>query len=263
MDINTKCERNTPRHIVIYSSGRSGSNRLLDLLDQHNSTNCRNEPDYDDYDIGNLWKRTEKSGLPGDFLEQWAAIVKNCALHKGARDRYDYLAHKEYLRPFLGKLWVEAARREKLRSLFLRKSKNAWPIPKMALEKYSSSSIIPVLKVSGQPQWFQEPHFYFEKQQIVHNIRKPHDYLNSWYNRFIRKSGFTNEEMYDRVLNSRSWMRREAGLVDFSSPYSFRNLLFVELWGWRFKNEALFNSLRQSPRYLPVSYSPSLGQYLA
>lgn len=254
MNKESKIGKEMRNHIVIYSSGRSGSNRLLDILDQHGRTNCRNEPDADDPEIGNLWSATKTSGLPEDFFEQWANLIENSAVRKGARDRYDYLENKMYLRPFLGKLWVELARRGKLRFLLFGKSGNVWPISRMALKKDNSASILPVLKVSGLPMWFIEPHFAIQNQWIVHNMRSPQEYLNSWYNRFVRKSGLTDEEMYNLVLESRSWMRRQAGLPEFSSPYSFRDLLAVELWGWRFMNETLYEALNGSPRYLPIRY---------
>jgi len=86
------------KYVVITGHGRSGSNLLLDMMDCHEATFCRNEP--------NELKLSRLSGLPNplmpealpaDFSCQFSAALEEAAVCNGARDRVRH-SHKQYAR---------------------------------------------------------------------------------------------------------------------------------------------------------------------
>ena len=79
-----------PPHVLVVGHGRSGTNMVLDLLDCHRMSFCRNEP--------NELHGTAFTGLgdamfgdpvPEDFAARWQRAVIRTARSNGARDRFD------------------------------------------------------------------------------------------------------------------------------------------------------------------------------
>lgn len=243
------------RHIVLYSSGRSGSNRLLDFFDQHEMTNCRNEIDRSDPLFNKLCDDSREC-LPANVLVSWQTAVKRATLRKGADDRFT-LGHKAYLKAILGIAWSQIARRRRVRRAFLGIADDEWPIPRQILRENARNDVIPVIKLMGPPQLVVAAHEGDETQIVIHNIRDPRDYLASWYNRFaLVKFGDNLEPLYEIVRGKALvWSRVIRDDLQLPERFSLKSLLVAELWLWRATNEPLLARLKHSPRYRLVTYN--------
>jgi hypothetical protein len=241
------------KHVVVYSSGRSGSNRLLDIIDQHELTNCRNEIDAQDPVFQELCSEADRS-VPTDVVARWNNAVERAAFRKGSRDRLS-LRHKAYLKPNLTSLWCELVRHQKVRSHVLGITNKDWAIPQALIRRRLRDQIVPVFKISKPPQLFIGTHAAIEAQTFVHNIREPSGFLASWYNRFVLKKTQDLEKLYATIrpmaLARGAMLGKE---LELSETFSMRSLFAAQLWLWRSLNEPVFNHLRTSPRYMAVFY---------
>jgi hypothetical protein len=240
------------RHVVIFSSGRSGSNRLLDILDQHEWTNCRNEINADDPQFATLTNWDTSSASTEEIRARWEGSVRRAAVRKGRRDRYE-LSHKSYLRPLLSRPWVEIYRRPSIRRPLFDQSFD-WQIPKVIFRRGVEDKIVPVLKISRPPELFVATHRADPSQIMLHNLRDPGAMIRSWYNRFVVPRHGSPEAIFETVRTKANRGRAEAGLPPLTDAYSLRALLVAELWLWRLNNEPLVSEIGTSPRYLRITY---------
>ncbi len=251
----TETDEKAPRrHIVVYSSGRSGSNRLLDIFDQHELTNCRNEIDVCD-PVFDAFCTEADLRLSEPLAARWSALVQRSTFRKGDRDRFQ-LSHKRYLRDFPARLWGAAMRR-RLRRHVLRIASDDWAIPGVILHPRAQADIVPVFKVSRPQRFLAATHAAMPAQTVVHNIREPEKYLNSWYNRLVVPEYNGDLEAVYRLnrATAQEELRRNGMDVKLDEAFSLRALLVAELWNWRLCNEPIHEALRGSPRYRLVHYN--------
>ena len=251
-------ERPGRPHVVVFSSGRSGSNRLLDLFDQHERTNCRNEIDSDDPVINAIKGWDAAAEAPEALAARWQDAVRRAALRKGRRDRYD-LGHKAWLRPGLAPVWAAVYRRRRLRRPLAGRGGRDWPVPGLVLRADAARSVLPVLKISRPPEPFLALHGADPGLILVHNLREPRGYLRSWYNRLVLRAPEGPEGVYATLRARLAPRMAGLGRPPLPEAFSLRALLVAELWQWRLNNEPLAAGLAGAPRYLQVSYDRVSG----
>lgn len=237
-------------HVVIFSSGRSGSNRLLDGFDRHGATNCRNEVHVLDTAIGRLPKRAD--GMPPDetFRALWAEAVDTSRRSRSVRDRFT--EPKSYLVEPLRRIASQAYRRGRLRAVLGIRS-DEWPISAPLL-RGDTSKIVPVLKIADHPEWFLDHHAATPGQFLIHNLRHPLGYLRSWYIRLIVAGRREPEADYEITRGAIASKAAPPDVAPLPARYSLLNLYKAQLLYWRVQNEPLLTALSGSARYKVVTY---------
>lgn len=247
-----------PGYVIIAGHGRSGSNRLLDAFDCHETTNCRNEPNEVP---GGVFARLEdgffESDLRPGFEERWRAAVEAARLRFSGRDRLAGLI-KSYHRPIIGRLFSDIVlKRARLRRAFgivaPRLKSDEWLGHPLHLKSDVLAEALPVFKIVLNQGWMTATHSADDNQRVVHNIRRPKAFLRSWRSRYVAPTGpekvyANNLATLDRILvhfGEPAWDRRS-----FSEPALFE----TELWRWRYVNETLFAALSQSARFTISRY---------
>ena len=130
------------KHVVVTGSGRSGTNRLLDILDMHGLTLCRSEVHALDGDFGKLSVAASQDALPADFSDQWSAAVASSIGKMSRRDRMK-VDGKSYLN-LAARVVVPVLRKTRLRKVVLAGDPDEWPIPRICMRP--NVTIVPVLK---------------------------------------------------------------------------------------------------------------------
>ncbi|MDG4649648.1 sulfotransferase domain-containing protein [Roseibacterium sp. SDUM158017] len=245
-------------YILISGKGRSGSNRLLDILDASRSTVCRSEIN----EIpGSVFAGIGGELFSGDFgPQQLAALrqaISGAVTRRSARDRLSQ-RDKDYLtaagRAGIGSL-EKARLRRALSAVGLLDGEHEWRLPPVFLKRDAISGARLVLKLNSSPSWAAALAHADDRCRVLHNVRDPFGYLQSWYNRFIGNGVGTasfraNFRDVPRILAhfGRDDANRLAEPTD-------ENLVEVELWRWRYVNESLQSIAASSGRYLLVTYS--------
>lgn len=244
--------------LIIAGNGRSGSNRLLDFLDKSTLTICRNEPNKivggEFFDIGHEYLA---QGFKHDQLDQLLLALHRATIRRSSRDRLDF-KNKTYINRS-GKVLLPLMEKQKIRQLLMGLSiiqdQNEWTLHHSFMKPEIFPQSLLVLKLIACPVWAKalikkSPHI-----RILHNIRNPIEYLNSWYNRFI-----LNGVGYKSFKQNFSDMPKIFEYFGKPIPtgldsVTVENLVEVELWRWRYVNEFIYNHAGCSDRYLMVTYA--------
>lgn len=230
-------------HVVIAGTGRSGSNRMLDIFDVHEWTNCRNEPNVVDTPMRALLI-TREAELPADASARWDALVEEAKTHKSAFDRMTH-ENKGFATPATSALfWLMSKTRA--REMVWGKRQD-WAIPGFGLKH--PERIIPVLKVISQVEAVAALHESQPDQAVIHVTRDPRNYLNSWWNRLVLTPDFGPEVTYQKVRELRAPILEARGEEPLAEEFSMASLLRGELVQWRQIHEHLADRLGASPRY--------------
>lgn len=238
------------RSIVITGTGRSGTNRLLDMLDQHPQTLCRNEPHALDTAIGRLPAPLHTDTPPPDFAARWRAAMAEVPGHQSLRDRLQTEGKACFTTR--GRAMTALMRRRRLRHLTGRRG-DEWAIPRGWMR--ADAAVVPVIKILSRSQWLIAVHDHDPGQRVIHTVRNPRNYLNSWYKRLVMSPlGGGPEQIYGQVRDLAAPILARAGLPALPTQYSLPALLQGELTLWRSVNDSLFTALRHSPRYLMLRY---------
>ena len=244
-------------YVIISGKGRSGSNRLLDILDASPLTTCRNE--VNEIEGSNFFGINGElfgADLEWDQLEKLQSAIANASKRRSVRDRFDQV-DKAFLNTF-GKRMLVPMSKTKARKAFHRvgvmQDPNEWRFPDLGLKSALMPQTRLVLKLNSCPGWTvalvkQDPECL-----VIHNIRHPAQYLQSWYNRFIhRRTGTASfEENFKDVPKILGYFNRSYA-EDLRQPTP-ENLIEVELWRWRFVNEKLRTLSVKPDQYLLVRY---------
>ena len=245
-------------YFLISGKGRSGSNRLLDILDVSRHSACRSEvneiPGSAFFGIGGtLFPQDLQTGQVAALRE----AVASAAAHRSARDRLSQ-TDKIYLNrlstPILQGLGSARGRRV-LRFARLLEDTREWRLPALVLDRAALSKTAVVLKLNSCPAWAAALSEADGNCHIIHNLRDPYEYLQSWYNRFIGQgvgaASFTaNFDDVPRLFAH--FGRDDAARVKEPTE---ANIVEVELWRWRYINETLHALDDRTGRYLLVRYA--------
>lgn len=241
------------RHVVIFSTGRAGSNRLLDILDQHRWTNCRNEPMRLQPELGALWARDYASMTPSEYDRRWSRLVRNARVEQGSADRLHF-KRKAYLRPVPSRIWSQVARRSKLRRA-IGISENIWKLPKFCLApNLEENKILPVLKLGGPPAALLRHHLGQPDQFLLHTLRRPDAYLQSWFNRYVLPNSASYAELQQNTRDFLTRMLPAEKAAQLPQDDSLETLVRLELIKWRICHEPLATTLGNQPRQMIVTY---------
>ncbi|SFI48549.1 sulfotransferase domain-containing protein [Albimonas pacifica] len=247
-------------YVVIAGSGRSGTNRLLDAFDLHPQTVCRSETEeMTGGDFAELPGATRFEEPLGEGFEgRWTRAVARARRRQSARDRIDamdktYYAGRPMARPVQRLLASRTIRRKVLGRVAPRLREREWDRPMFCTDAAALDAALLVLKIRP-PAWLLRTHAGDPDQLVLHQIREPRAYLNSWYNRWVVQ-GSGGEQVFRESMVLVPHL-----LADFGedparfAEYSEERLVESQMWIWRHLNETLHLGLRDSPRYRVVNY---------
>lgn len=248
------------KSIVIFSSGRSGSNRLLDVFDVHQQTLCRNEVDGVDALFKALPSPLFEKDLPSDFADKWNEVMHRTRRRNSGRDRFTE-TDKIFFRPSLARLGQKVMSKKRLRALLPRYAGEGWDIPYLWFLKSAEEQVIPVVKIGHKTSWMLRTQPVCAGQYIIHNVRHPVGVINSWWNRYvIGRSGDPEAVFRNTVRLSGPIISEYYGhSLDRLQKYSVDALLEAELWLWRYRNEPVYQAFKDSERYHLVRYEDGLA----
>lgn len=245
-------------HLVIAGSGRSGSNRVLDIYDLSPSTLARNEPN----EIPGCALATLRPGMfpsqQGDsFLKEWADAVDASYLSQGARDRIA-AQPKQFVRERLRKsIGQSVFRRNRLRNLigltYPTLRGNEWRLPRWYLDGDRLVDVLHVYKILQNPYWISALLESDYPVKVVHNVRRPEKYLASWYRRYLatqseEEVNACNKEILSAVAEEDEYWR---GRWD---DLQSMDVIQTEMLIWLYTNETIYVHGKDKPNYMLVFY---------
>lgn len=247
-----------PPYILISGKGRSGSNRLLDILDVSRHTVCRSEVNEIS---GSAFFGIGGTLFPDDLQAAQAAMLRKAIAgaveRRSERDRLSQ-TDKGYFKGLSGPvLWGlgKARVRRVLSAARLVDGSQEWRLPAPILDRAALSEACVVLKLNSCPAWATALSEADDSCNILHNLRDPFEYLQSWYNRFIAKGvgARSFQENFDDVPRLLAHFGRK-DVVRLKEPIE-ANIVEVELWRWRYINETLRALKAHTGQYLLVKYA--------
>lgn len=250
--------------IIVTGSGRSGTNWLLNLLDLHYETHCRNEPeDSPNTPMNNPSFRRHFGPLELD--DTWDSAVDWAATHIGDRDRAPLLP-KIYIHPWamrlgLEKIYYKIGARNLLCYFDPTKGKSDWELPWWIGSKNKLRQAIPVLKLPSTHRlvmWVLENR---PNTQVVHMVRHPGGTMSSWKSRYLEQ----NDE--EKVLAAN--LARLHEVVKQSPEWGpvFGNIdnmevMEAEAWYWSYATSMLHRFGEGRSNYYSLTYEALVGDQI-
>lgn len=247
-------------YLIITGSGRSGTNMLLDLLDCHDNTFCRNEPHaLDTNPVFRLSEELAEELVPDFTPADWQHAMQFCATHSGERDRFDQEGKLYFRADPLRALGVNIFKRRRVRSAlsFLNPAYATleWPCPPLYYSPKRLAASYPVFKILRSPVPITATHAADPHQRVAHMIRDPKGNLRSWYNRYIiRTAGSPQKVFTDNMTQVPAILRHYGEDPARYGAFSEDALFETQLWLWRYIQEMLIERIGQSDRYMPFLY---------
>ncbi len=239
-------------HALLFSTGHTGGNRLLDILDQHPWTNCRNEPQRSGSEFEYLWLDGYKSLSKEDFDFRWANLTSKARFEQGAFDRL-HAKRKAYLRWVPAWIWSHIAQRTRLRALFGIK-KQIWSIPRVCIRNEHKDKIFPVLKVGGKPNLVLDQHQTTPNQYVIHALRRPDAYLQSWYNLYVKLQSRPYIDLQNDTLSFLENVLPPSQFAALQPDNTLETLIRLELIKVRACHESIFVNFRDSDHHLTITF---------
>lgn len=243
---------------IIGVSGRSGTNLLLDILDCHPDTHCRNEPNLLDNPLGRLFPdggHYDRRAI--DDAELDAALHETCMSH-GSYDRLNRTDKSYIPSEGLARIGLAVLRKQKVKraiGLIDRDYReNEWPCKPPLFDRATLETSHHVLKMISIPRALVRMHDTFPKTRIVHVIRNPADYVASWHHRYVKLHPGGEEAVFRDSMPLVRMAWDTFGRPERDFPFTRRNLLASELWIWRRANEIVYTALKGSDRYLMLNF---------
>ena len=247
------------RYVLIAGQGRSGTNWILEILDQSPQTHCRNEPNacvgsaLSELPSGRAWN----PDLSATLEHRWDEAVGRTSWSFGIRDQ-DITAYKDHFSRAAQRLGlVRVARSKWLRGVTALAMPSVqrveWPIPGFIVNSRRHDSFLPVHKLNRVPGWIVWALANRPQAHVVHIVRHPGGYLNSltkrlWSAHDMRKVESDNRERLAEIATfDPSWADRFGDLAALSP-------VETELWYWRYASETIHQAGVGNPRYQIVKY---------
>jgi hypothetical protein len=258
-----------PPYVLLASSGRSGSNNLLDILDCHPDTICRSEPRGRP---GAVFNRLPEGRMPRDlgpdFLPLWRAVIAEAAMRNGSLDHFRSRDKSWFRHPLLGRLFQPVFGSVRARRLMGRilpaYAGEEWPIPAVYASGDRLRRAVPVFKLTCVAAWIGNAIDAEPRMRIVHNIRSPQGFLASWYNRFALRADGGPEALLVRNRQTLApVLAHYAADWPHGEAHSLSALLDSELWRWRFFNEAVLAFADRPAQYMTVFYDDVMDDRVA
>lgn len=247
-------------YVIVTGHGRSGSNMLLDIINEHSSTLCRNEPD--------AMENSPMRGLPdgffdGDmgpgFAESFHDALNQAMLRTSVRDHFalkDKIWFRSASRAWLGQ---ELVRNKHTRRILAAVAPDfradEWPVPSFYMDHSMLSQVLPVFKILLISGWIAQSHARHPGQKVLHILREPASFLRSWYNRYIQRHTSGVEQVYATNCETLPRILAHFDVVsECGAQFSMENLIETELWRWRYMNELPLQTIGDSERYKLVGF---------
>jgi hypothetical protein len=248
-----------PRYVLIAGHGRSGTNWLLEILDQSRQTHCRNEP--------NECAGSALAALPQGWVScpdrnarlesEWDEAIARTSRSFGIRDQRITVYKDHFSRAAQRMGLVRIARGKRLRRALgpvmpsLRREE--WPVPSWVINKRRQVRSLPIHKINMVPGWIVWVLRNRPEAHVVHIVRHPGGYLNSLMNRWWSTADMgaverENRELLDRVAACDPVWTDRFGDLGALSPVE------TELWYWRCCGETIHRAGEGNPRYQLVKY---------
>ncbi|MEX0653285.1 MAG: sulfotransferase [Phycisphaeraceae bacterium] len=245
-------------YILIVGHGRSGTNWLLSLLDRSSETHCRNEPN----ELGGEpWARLPSPWVcrPYDAAvgAQWDEAVAWSAGRVGLRD-HRLPEAKTHVHGWARSLGLDRMMKgPKLRRVASvaqpALAEAEWPAPRWWARPAVLAEAVAVLKLNQAPGWACWALTQRPKATVVHIIRHPGGFLNSYLNRWLAGhdrdavTGRNRERLRQIAEVDREWAGRFGDVEAMSAEAA-------ELWFWRYAAEMIHRTGDGRPNYHLVVY---------
>jgi len=128
-----------------------------------------------------------------------------------------------------------------------------WSLPAWYLESDFVDEVLYVHKILENPYWMKALLDSLHPAKIVHNLRRPKEYLASWYRRYVPRRG----EEYVNAVNKRilsSVSERENYWRGRWNDLQSMNVLETEMLIWLHINETIYVHGRDKTNYMTVLY---------
>jgi hypothetical protein len=247
-------------YILIAGQGRSGTNWLLEILDQSRQTHCRNEPNEC---AGSALAALPtglgcRPGLGAELESAWDAAIARASRSFGERDHTIPAAKDHFSRLAQRTGLVRLARSKRLRKGLnsVRRTRLAeeWPIPSWVRSRRGWDQRVPVLKLTVVPGWIVWALENRPEARVLHIVRHPGGFLNSYIKRWLSYQADQEEVaranrnvLVQIVAHEPEWAERFGDIAAMS-------LLESELWYWVYCAETIHRAGEGNPRYQLVNY---------
>ena len=250
-------EQSNQPHIVIAGHGRSGSNRLLDILDCHPNTFCRNEPNEI---AGSAFLDLPNGFFPSgnaDFVDQWQKAVERARFEVSGRDRLGTIPKNFHASPasrLLGRYILAKRRLRQNLGLFMPDwRRETWSASSGYADREKLAGATPVFKILLSQGWLLDALPHEPSLRVILNIREPRAFLRSWFYRYVDAVG--RDQVHHDNMRTMTQILDHFGVDDPGiSTFNDANLLKSELWRWRYVNEPLFVAFRDHPQFMVATY---------
>lgn len=251
-----------PEYVMIVGQGRSGTNWLLDILDQSPRTHCRNEPDHIDGSPLKALPNPNVAGMEDAAIAAgWDAAVRWTSTHMGERD-HSIPGPKEHVHELGRRLGLARAvnrrTRAALRTILPGLRGGEWELPGWLGSKEKLAQAMAVLKFVQAPAWAVWAMEHRPQARVLHIVRHPGGFLNSWRNRWLGR----NEGELVRQLNRARLDAVRRAAPEWGDRFGDVERMSVvesELWYWRYASETIHAAGEQSSRYQLVVYERLVG----
>ena len=247
------------QYILVTGNGRSGTNWMLDMLNQSALTHCRNEPNLIPtsplHPITEFCEITKKKP---DIADIWDAGAAWTAVNIGERDPY-LTTNKKFLYPIIGSpklknFSLRLKRNKYVRTLIPWLRQSEWPLPLWAGNRNKFQQAIPVFKIINQDPrniiWLLENR---SDVSMVHIIRHPAGRLYSWLTRYVPTKN-TNDLLSINKSRLHNLNKIDPEWSENIDNIDNMSLIEAEVWLWRYTNEKIHQLGRQHTHYKCVIY---------
>ena len=247
------------RYALIVGQGRSGTNWLLRNFDFSRETYCRNEPNVcAGSALASLepWRVGWRQDTP-ELAESWELAIAATLSHMGEHDA-PIPSAKAYLRAPARLLGIQRALRgprlRPLLGLLMHELRNGeWPVPGWLADPDRLGRSLGILKLVTCPGWAWYVLRHHPEVPVLHIVRHPGGYLNSWSSRYLapRNVGEVERENLARLdlLRSQDPERVAALAIGEGTDVDGTELAY-----WRYANELVFEAGRGAHGYHYISY---------
>lgn len=247
-----------PEYILVVGHGRSGTNFLLRLLNLSPITHCRNEP--------NELSSSPFRKLPCGWFKGpehavmdslWDDAIRWTAERIGERDPRASLPKQhlyEIARRFGGERLTWGPRLRGLKTRLIPSARSPERLlPRWLGRRTVLREAVPVLKLLQVPGWAAWILAERPSVPMLHIVRHPGGFLNSWRNRYLagrdpESVRIENIHRLERLCEVDTvWRRRLGSLEEMAVEES-------ELWYWRYATETVHEAGEGSSRYHMIHY---------
>jgi len=249
------------KYALIVGHGRSGTNWLLRMMDQSPQTFCRNESNkVEGSPLGKLQETgvviTHKSKLI-DLDQSWDDAITWTTDRMGSRD-HDINTPKQYIYApsrFIGldRLVMKPTIRHSL-ALFCPKLRGGeWRFPWWLGSRHRLREAVGVIKLVQVPGWTTFVLEHRPSVPVLHIIRHPGGFLNSWRSRYLMRKDTNaveqaNHQRLKTIAAEDPHWSDQIGDIDRLSVYE------SELWYWCYANEKVYEAGKTSKQYHRIVY---------